>query len=432
MKANYFQSWYGVTTWGESHGPAVGVVLDDVKPGIVFPLDAIQQALDARRPAGQPGSTSRREPDRIQVLSGVLDGITTGTPICLIVYNRDARSSDYEALSQLFRPGHGDFSWFAKFKIFDHRGGGRASGRETLARVAAAGLSAEILGDIRFHFCTRRIGPFTTSQDAPNTNPLHWPDADTLPQLQQWLDELRTAGESAGGIVECRITGMPAGLGDPVFEKLEANLAKAVLSIGSIKGIEFGDGFALASLTGSQANDQLTSQGFVSNHAGGTLGGISTGQDIVFRCVIKPVPSVAVSQRTINRSGEEATIAIQGRHDVCIIPRVIPVIQAMCSLVLADAIAHQRLIDPQETSLPQLREAIDKIDEDILMAIYRRQQIAAAIGQLKAQENRPVYDPQREAKLLASLQEKAATLNIEPTLVEEIWRSLLKASKAMQ
>lgn len=217
-----------------------------------------------------------------------------------------------------------------------------------------------------------------------------------------------------------------------MFEKLEANLAKAVLSIGSIKGIEFGDGFALASLTGSQANDEITSQGFVSNHNGGTLGGITTGQNIVFRCVIKPVPSVAVPQRTISRSGDEATIAIQGRHDVCIIPRVTPVIQAMCSLVLADAIAHQRLIDSTETSLPQLREAIDKIDEDLLLAIHRRQQIAAAIGQLKAQENRPVYDPRREAQLLASLQEKAATLNIDQTLVEEIWRSLLKASKAMQ
>ncbi len=433
MRSNHWQSWYGITTFGESHGKAVGVVLDDVIPGIRFPLTAIQDAVNRRKSAGKPGATSRHEADTVEVLSGVFEGKTTGTPICLLVQNTDAHPRDYQSLEEIFRPGHGDFSWFSKFKIFDHRGGGRASGRETLARVAAASLADSFLGAVSFHFATLRIGSYASSyQDAYTPNPLHWPDADTLPDVLQYLEELQSQGNSVGGIIQCVISGVPAGLGDPVFEKLEANLAKAVLSIGSIKGIEFGDGFALGALHGSQANDQMDDGGFLSNHNGGILGGISTGEKIVFRCVIKPTPSIGIPQRTANRQGDAVSIQINGRHDTCIIPRIIPVIEAMCKLVLADAIAHQRLISGESATLAQLRESIDKIDEDILMALYRRMQISAHIGALKAATGAPIFDGTREEMLFASLHEKARLLNLSPTTVEAIWHAILWESKAHQ
>ncbi|NQV18915.1 MAG: chorismate synthase [Armatimonadetes bacterium] len=433
MKSNSFDRYFGITTFGESHGPAIGVVIEDVKPGIEFPLNEIQKALDSRKPGTRQFTSSRKEEDKIVILSGVFEGKTTGMPICLVVYNKNHRSEDYEHLKNLFRPGHADYTYFKKFKIFDYRGGGRASGRETISRVAASGLVEDLLHDININCYPVQIGKnFAKNYDLNFQNDLYWHDKTNFEELQDDLVSIQKRGDSVGGIVEVKIENLPAGLGDPVFEKLDANLAKAILSIGSVKGIEFGEGFNLANLKGNEANDQISKNGFLSNHSGGILGGISTGQNLIFRFVIKPTSSINIQQRTITKKGEEISFISKGRHDTCIIPRIIPVAKAMIKLVLADAISYQKLIENQYLNLLDYREAIDKIDGDILIALYRRKELSELIGKFKEEKNIEIVDYEREKELLKNLRKKAKTWKLDEDFIENIWKMIIAESKKNQ
>lgn len=433
MRSNSYEKYYGITTFGESHGKAIGVVIEDVKPDIEFPLEKIQNALNKRKPGTGTFSSARNEKDEIQILSGIFDGKTTGMPICLLVYNKDARDNDYEHLKNLFRPGHADFSYFKKFKIYDHRGGGRASGRETISRVAASGLIENILKDIDINIYSIKIGKFETTQiDLSFQNELSWHDKTNYKDLIEYLNNIKNEGNSIGGIVEVKITNIPSGLGDPVFEKLDANLAKAIISIGAVKGIEFGDGFEFAALKGNEANDQMNKEGFITNHNGGILGGISTGNDIIFRFAVKPTPSINITQKTVTKDNKEVEFKSHGRHDICIIPRIIPVAEAMIKLVIADALSHQKLISNSKLQLSDYREAIDKIDEDILIALGRRQKISELIGKFKRENKIQIENKEREDELLIALKQKAQLWDIDESLVTNIWNIIISESKNKQ
>lgn len=433
MLGNRFASSIGITGFGESHGKAIGVVFEDIKPGVDFPLEDIQMELDKRRPGKKDYTSPRNETDRVQVLSGVLDGKTTGMPICLIVYNTDQRSSDYQALKDIFRPGHADYSWFQKFKIYDWRGGGRASGRETISRVAAGAMVKKMLDDIKISAYPVRIGKTVISQlEDDFANPLLWHDSTTYEQVLQELQEAQIKGDSLGGIVEVIISKIPAGLGDPVFGKLDSRLAEALISIGGIKGIEFGAGFLSAEMSGSIHNDQMDSTGFLSNNAGGILGGVSTGQNIIIKLAVKPVSSINIPQKTIDIHGQEKEITRKGRHDTCLILRIIPVITAMIRLVLADCISYQKLLSNSHEDLNALREALEKIDEDILISLRKREEISKKIGVWKKANDYEVFDPEREEKLYSLLKGKAEILELNPDIIEEIWRLIVSRSKDLQ
>ncbi|MCK9329300.1 MAG: chorismate synthase [Candidatus Cloacimonetes bacterium] len=439
MRANSMERYLGFTFFGESHGPALGIVIDDVLPGVDFPFDDLKKALDKRKPGTNFISSSRKEKDDFEVLSGLFDGKTTGMPICIIFKNKDYSSKDYENLKNVFRPGHSDYSWYKKFKIYDYRGGGRASGRETISRVAAGAYVKKILGDIEVKIYPIKIGTVNVNFvdfEYMKNNVLLWPDCTNYDQLLLYLNDIKKKGDSIGGMVEVIINNIPIGLGDPVLEKLDANLAKSLLSIGGVKGIEFGSGFDLAKMCGSESNDQMelvnNKVSFKSNHCGGILGGVSTGNQITFRLSIKAVPSIAQPQKTINYYDEECELSITGRHDVCLIPRIIPVIESMVSLTLVDAIAHQKLISSEELTINDYREAIDKIDEDILIALHRRNQISKAIGNYKKTNHLPIYDEIREKEVLDKLIQKAEIYELSKDLVDSIWNFILKESKKLQ
>jgi chorismate synthase len=323
---NTFGRSFRVTTFGESHGKALGVVIDGCPPGIPLSEGDIQPFLDRRRPGKSPLESPRREPDRVEILSGLFQGQTTGTPLTLMVPNRDVREEDYQELEEIFRPGHADFTYQAKYGIRDHRGGGRSSGRETVARVAAGAVAAKYLAGKGIQI-TGRILEIHGKRD---------PDA-----MAREIEKARDEGDSVGGIAEVLVSGCPAGLGDPVFSKLNALLAHALMGIGAVKGVEIGEGFAAARMKGSKHNDAMTREGFATNHAGGILGGISTGQEIVARIAVKPTPSIAKTQRTLDRWGKEVSISIKGRHDPCIVPRILPVAESMVALVILDAFLEQ-------------------------------------------------------------------------------------------
>jgi chorismate synthase len=338
-----------VTTFGESHGPALGGIVEGVPPGVPLTREHLQRQLDRRRPGQSEVTTQRQETDRVELLSGVFEDLTTGTPIGFLVRNQDARSGDYEALREVFRPGHADFAYYVKYGHRDHRGGGRASGRETLCRVAAGAVAMQVLAPlgVQVRACTTRIGNVDATArdwDEAERNPVRAPDAAAAARMVELLLKLRDTGDSVGGLVEVVARNVPAGLGDPVFDKLDAVLAMAMMSIGTIKGVEIGDGFAAAGLRGSEAHDAMDATGFLSNHAGGILGGISTGQDIRMRLAIKPTSSLRVPQKSVNLRGEEITVVTEGRHDPCVCPRVVPVAEAMMYLVLADAWLAQKAV----------------------------------------------------------------------------------------
>ncbi|MBT8508060.1 chorismate synthase [Methanomicrobiaceae archaeon CYW5] len=319
---NTFGNFFRCTTFGESHGKALGVVIDGCPPGIAFSADDVQPYLDRRRPGTSDLTTPRRETDRVDILSGVFEGRTTGTPIAMIVGNIDARSGDYAELRDRFRPGHADLVYEQKYGIRDFRGGGRSSGRETVARVMAGALAARILAADGMAVSSRILSIHG------NTDP------------GRFEDEIRAAKEadnSVGGVVEITATGCPPGLGDPVFGKLDAALASAMMSIGSVKAVEIGDGFAVTDRFGSENNDEIGPDGYLTNHAGGILGGISTGEAIVIRIAVKPTPSICLQQRTLDSAGRPAVLSVDGRHDPCIVPRILVVAECMAAIVLADA-----------------------------------------------------------------------------------------------
>lgn len=347
MAGSTYGTIFRITTWGESHGAGIGVVIDGCPAGLALCEGDIQSYLDRRKPGQSKFTTARNEGDRVEILSGVFEGKTTGTPISLEVRNTDQRSHDYGNIMDVYRPGHADYTFDQKYGFRDYRGGGRSSGRETIARVAAGAVAAKLLSSlgVRVAAYTQSIGPVAMAPERFDLeemwrNRLYMPDAQAAAQAQAYLEELMACRDSGGGVVECRVTGLPAGVGETVFEKLDANLAKAILSIGAVKGFEIGDGFAAAKAVGSVNNDAFASDhGAVykkTNHSGGTLGGMSDGSDIVFRAAFKPTPSIASPQQTVNRAGEETEIEIHGRHDPIIVPRAVVVVEAMAALTVCD------------------------------------------------------------------------------------------------
>ena len=359
---NTFGKNFSVTTFGESHGVALGCVIDGCPAGILLTKEMIQKALNRRRPGVSPDGklnssvTARTEADEVEILSGVFEDRTTGTPIALEVRNTSQHSKDYGNLDKTFRPGHADYTYDIKYDgNRDYRGGGRSSGRETLARVAAGAVASQLLAQKGIKitaYTIRAAGISAEKRDLSQIeqNALRAPDNEAAGRMNAKIEELRAAGDSAGGIIECIVQGCPAGLGEPVFDKLDADLAKAMLSIGAVKGFEIGDGFAAADSLGSTNNDTMHAEGgrpvFDSNHAGGVLGGLSSGNEIIFRVAVKPVPSIFKPQQTVKRSTdfsahgqanyETTELQIQGRHDICLCPRIVPVVEAMTALVLAD------------------------------------------------------------------------------------------------
>ncbi len=349
MAGNTFGRVFRVTTWGESHGPALGAVIDGCPPRLPLGPEDVQLELNRRRPGVQAHASSRCEPDRVEILSGVFEGRTTGTPISLIVYNRDVKSQDYDAMREVFRPGHGDLTYQAKYGIRDHRGGGRASARETVARVAAGAVAKRILDldHIRVIAYTLELGGVRANEFDESiiwNNPFFCADAGVVEAMAARVKEVKAQGDSLGGLVQVRVRGCPPGLGEPVFDKLDAVLAQAVMSVGAVKGVEIGAGFGASCMLGSEHNDPLIPGGFASNHAGGILAGISNGDDIMVTAAVKPIPSIAREQKTIDLEGRPRTIRVGGRHDISAIPRIVPVILAMVRLTLADFLLRQRAI----------------------------------------------------------------------------------------
>lgn len=348
MAGSSFGTIFRISTWGESHGAGIGVVVDGCPAGLPLCEEDIQIFLNRRKPGQSRFATPRKEDDAVEILSGVFEGKTTGTPISLMVRNTSQRSKDYSEIASYYRPGHADYTFDQKYGFRDYRGGGRSSGRETIGRVAAGAIAAKLLEQLGISVIayTRAIGPVTISsfdEEEIFRNNLYMPDADAAAKAADYLNECMKQKNSSGGMVECVVKGLPAGLGDPVFEKLDANLAKAMLSIGAVKGFEIGSGMATAQSTGLENNDAFVLKedatiGKKTNHAGGVLGGISDGSELIFRTAIKPTPSIASLQNTVNKSGEEIEISIKGRHDPIIVPRAVVVVESMTALVIADAL----------------------------------------------------------------------------------------------
>lgn len=339
---------FKITTWGESHGKALGVVIDGCPAGLSLMEKDIQIYLDRRKPGQSAITTPRKESDQVEILSGVFDGQTTGTPISLLIRNTSQKSSDYSEIASYYRPGHADYTFDAKYGFRDYTGGGRSSGRETAGRVAAGAIALKILKEmgIQVMAYTRSIGPVCADLDHFDQSAIYstatcMPDKNADDRATAYLKECMMKKDSSGGIIECIVKGLPAGIGDPVFEKLDANLAKAIMSIGAVKAVEIGDGIQVSTAVGSENNDAFYCEnGTVSkksNHAGGTLGGISDGSELILRAHIKPTPSIFTPQNTVNKDGENIQIAIKGRHDPVIVPRAVVVVEAMTALTLLDA-----------------------------------------------------------------------------------------------
>lgn len=353
MSYNSFGHEFRVTTWGESHGPAIGCVVDGVPPKLPLSEADIQQFLDRRRPGQNRFTTQRREPDQIKILSGVFEGVTTGTPIGMMIENVDQRSRDYSEILDKFRPGHADYTYWSKYGIRDYRGGGRSSARETAMRVAAGGVARKVLGDgVTIRGALAQVGPHKAPRDewdwdVVGQNPFWCPNTQTAQVWESYIDDIRKAGSSVGAVIEIVVSGVPAGLGAPVYGKLDADLAGALMSINAVKGVEIGAGFGAAELSGEENADEMRigADGeveFTSNEAGGVLGGISTGQDLVMRFAVKPTSSILTPRRTITTRGEEVKISTKGRHDPCVGIRAVPVGEAMVACVLADHVLRHR------------------------------------------------------------------------------------------
>ncbi len=332
-----------MTTWGESHGKGLGVVVDGCPAGLPLCEEDIQIYLDRRKPGQSRFTTKRQEGDRVEILSGVFEGRTTGTPISLLIRNTDQRSHDYRNIMDIYRPGHADYTFDEKYGFRDYRGGGRSSGRETVGRVAAGAVAAKLLESLGVTVTayTVSIGPVEIDRSRfdlseAGKNPVCMPDAQAAAEAERYLDQLLSEKDSAGGVVECVITGLPAGIGEPVFEKLDACLAHAVMSVGAVKGVEIGDGFDAARAQGSANNDRFCRSGKTTNHAGGILGGISDGSPVICRAAFKPTPSIGQPQQTVNRQGQEVETVISGRHDPVIVPRAVVVVEAMAAFTAAD------------------------------------------------------------------------------------------------
>jgi len=349
MSGNSFGKLFKITTWGESHGKGLGVVIDGCPPMIPIDESIIQSMLNRRKPGSSSASTKRMEPDKPVIISGVFDGMTTGTPLMIMVENKDADPGAYGPYADIYRPGHGDITYMAKYKIRDWRGGGRASARETVARVAAGAVAKALLDreGVNVFAYTIELGGIKAAKrdfDQIEKNMFFCPDFKAAAKMDERIINVKQKGDSVGGIVEIVAKGVPKGLGEPVFDKIDADLAKAIMSIGAVKGVEIGTGFAASAMLGSENNDPINSTGFATNNAGGILAGITNGDDIIIRVAVKPIPSIRIEQKTIDQSGNQKTISIKGRHDISAIPRINVVCEAMVNLVLADHLLRQRAI----------------------------------------------------------------------------------------
>ena len=355
MAGNTFGKHFRITTFGESHGKAIGVVIDGVKPGLPIDTAVIQRELDRRRPGQSKVTTARSEEDKVDILSGVFEGKTTGTPICMVIWNKDQKPQAYDKIKNVFRPGHAGYAYLAKYGISDYRGGGRSSGRETASRVAAGAIAKSLLEKkgVKIYAYTKEVGGIrakTIDFRQIEKNPLRCPDPVAAKKMERKVLKMKKEGDSVGGIVEIVVKNPPAGLGEPVFNKLEADLAKALMSIGAVKGFEVGNGFAAARLKGSENNDpmyfdkKLKRVRTRTNNAGGIAGGISNGEDIVLRIAVKPASSIVKEQETVTVDGKPAKISVEGRHDPCICPRVVPVAESMVALTLLDHLQRQEAL----------------------------------------------------------------------------------------
>ena len=361
MSGNTFGLLFCITSFGESHGPALGAVVDGCPPGIPLSEEDLQPDLDRRKPGQSKFTTQRRESDSVEILSGVFEGKTTGTPIGLLIRNEDQRSRDYSKIADKFRPGHADYTYFKKYGIRDYRGGGRSSARETALRVAAGAIAKKFLKleyQTEIHACVTQIGDIhaqALNWNEVENNPFFFPDADQISKLENLLDQLRRDGDSIGARLLVQASGVPVGLGEPIFDRLDADLAKAMVSINAVKGVEIGSGFECVSQRGSEHRDEITPAGFASNHSGGTLGGISSGQDLSLSIALKPTSSIRVPGETVNNSGESTEISTTGRHDPCVGIRAVPIAEAMMALVLADhALRHRGQNAHVKTSCPDI------------------------------------------------------------------------------
>lgn len=347
MSGNTFGKLFTVTTFGESHGPALGAIIDGCPPGVAISEETIQHELDRRRPGTSRHTTQRREPDQVRILSGVFEGETTGTSIGLMIENTDQRSKDYSAIKDQFRPAHADYSYHHKYGRRDYRGGGRSSARETAMRVAAGAIAKQYLASqgIQVRGYMSQLGPITLELrdwGAVNNNPFFCPDPERLPELEAYMDQLRRDQDSVGARITVIAEGVPPGLGEPVFDRLDAELAHGLMSINAVKGVEIGDGFDAVAQRGSEHRDEMTPAGFVSNHAGGVLGGISSGQPLIAHLALKPTSSITIPGRSIDVHGEPVEIITKGRHDPCVGIRATPIAEAMMALTLIDHLLRQR------------------------------------------------------------------------------------------
>lgn len=361
MAGNTFGRLFTVTSFGESHGPAIGCVVDGCPPGMMLSADDVQKDLDRRKPGTSRHVTQRQESDTVEILSGVFEGKTTGTPIALFIRNEDARGRDYGNLVDTFRPGHADYTYWQKYGIRDHRGGGRASARETAVRVAAAAIARKWLSEkhgVVIRGYLSQLGPIPIpfkTWSAVSTNPFFAADPDIIPKLEAFMDDLRKSGDSVGAAITTVAEHVPVGLGSPVYAKLDADLAAAMMSINAVKGVEIGSGFASVTQCGSEHGDELTPDGFLTNHAGGILGGISTGQNVVVTIGIKPTSSVRLPRRSIDKQGNPVTVETNGRHDPCVGIRATPIAEAMMALVLMDhALLHRAQNADVTTPTPKI------------------------------------------------------------------------------
>ncbi len=348
MSGNSIGRLFTVTTFGESHGPALGGVVDGCPPGLRLCESDLQKDLERRRPGKSRHTTQRKEPDEVRILSGVLDGVTTGTPIGLMVENVDQRTRDYEKIKDRFRPGHADYAYQQKYGFRDYRGGGRASARETVIRVAAGGIAKKYLHDqlgIKIRGYMRQLGPIVVEPrdlDVTDDNPFFCPDPERVPELEAYMDALRKEGDSIGARINVVASGVPVGWGEPVFDKMDADIAHAMMSIGAVKGVELGAGFRAVEQKGSEHRDEMTPAGFKSNSAGGTLGGITSGQDVLVSIAMKPTSSIRLPGDTINVQGDPVEVITTGRHDPCVGLRAAPIAEAMLAIVLMDHYLRHR------------------------------------------------------------------------------------------
>ena len=372
MAGNTLGRVFTVTSFGESHGPAIGCVVDGCPPGLALSTEDIQRDLDRRKPGTSRRVTQRQESDRVEILSGLFEGVTTGTPIALLIRNEDQRSRDYGNLIDTFRPGHADYTYWQKYGIRDYRGGGRSSARETAVRVAAAAIARKWLREnhgVVIRGYLSQLGPIDVpfqSWDVVRTNPFFSADAGMVEKLETFMDELRKAGDSVGAKITTVAEHVPVGWGAPVYAKLDAELAGAMMSINAVKGVEIGAGFASVAQRGSEHGDELTPEGFVSNHAGGILGGISTGQDVVVTIAIKPTSSIRISRRSIDKAGKAVTVETNGRHDPCVGIRATPIAEAMMALVLMDhALLHRAQNADVKTATPKIAGSTKKADSSV-------------------------------------------------------------------